>query len=238
MTRCSWSAARSATALRTEPGHLLALGLRHERGLSGDPVDVFGLIRDLGVRLVLVNRPSDLQGMYIRRDGQHFILVNSADHPRRQRLTAAHELGHRFLVPEEEAEVEIVDTAADDRAEEVQAYNFARELLLPRQAVHEECKGRSLEDAVAHLAEHYDVSPEVAAIRLQELGLVSWEAKETFREKLKDPEQRARFGSPGRRRRPQAVELDPRYLDLAKRLYRNGVLSEERYRELTEPSAP
>ncbi len=225
--------------MRTEPGHLLALGLRHERGLTAGAVDIFGLIRNLGIRLVLVNQPSDLQGMYIRREGRHFILVNAADHPRRQRLTAAHELGHRFLIPEEEAEVEIVDASADDRAEEVQAYNFARELLLPREAVREECSGRSLEDAVAYLSERYDVSPEVAAIRLQELGLITWEAKEAFREKLNDPAQRARFSSTSPRcRRPAAVELDPGYLDLAKRLYRKGVLSEERYRELTEPSPP
>lgn len=224
--------------MRTEPGHLLALGLTHERGLTAGPVDVFELIRDLGIRLVFVNQPGDLQGMYIRRDGQHFILVNSADHPRRQRLTAAHELGHRFLIPEEDAEVEIVDASADDRAEEVQAYNFARELLLPRQAAHAECKGRSLEDAVSYLSERYDVSSEVAAIRLQELGLISWEAKESFRATLKDPEQRARFGSTGLHRRPAPVELDRRYLDLAKRLRQKGVLSEERYQELTDPSAP
>ncbi len=147
-------------------GRLLAVGLRADRELPAERLDVFGLIRGLEVQLLRgPDKGSPLHGYYRRRDGRPFIFVNSADSLRRQRLTAAHELGHHFL--NDDDDVTIVDLAEpDDRDEEREAYAFARELLMPRRAVQEVGSERTIEDAVEAIVKRFDVSPQVATVRL------------------------------------------------------------------------
>jgi Zn-dependent peptidase ImmA (M78 family) len=109
-----------------------------------------------------------LAGMYQEREGVPVILVNSSTHPLRARFTLAHEHGHHRL-GHGAAVDRVIDTSSRDRRE-VEANQFAAELLVPRlgleEWLHASKRGMDLE-AVVRLASHYGVSCEVALHRLE-----------------------------------------------------------------------
>jgi len=110
---------------------------RTERGrlALGDSAPVTDLLRslerDAGVQVALCQLGEHgLAGMYQTRDGVPVILVNSSTHPVRARFTLAHEYGHHRL-GHVAAVDRVVDPTSRDRRE-VEANQFAAELLLPR----------------------------------------------------------------------------------------------------------
>jgi Zn-dependent peptidase ImmA (M78 family) len=109
-----------------------------------------------------------LAGMYQEREGVPVILVNSSMHPVRARFTLAHELGHHRL-GHGAAMDRVIDPRSRERRE-VQANQFAAELLMPHAGVEEWLRagGRGVDlEAVIRLANHFAVSCEVALHRLQ-----------------------------------------------------------------------
>ena len=59
------------------------------------PVDVFAILRELGLGPAQRALPANISGMIERRDGDGFLVVlNNTQSMTRQRFTAAHELGH------------------------------------------------------------------------------------------------------------------------------------------------
>lgn len=107
------------------------------------PVDVFAILRELGLGPAQRALPANISGMIERRDGDGFLVVlNNTQSMTRQRFTAAHELGH-YIYHRDLLGKGVGDTLAY-RAEgtelpnehirvthERQANNFAANLLMP-----------------------------------------------------------------------------------------------------------
>jgi Zn-dependent peptidase ImmA (M78 family) len=148
---------------------------QRERGRLGlDPTaPIEDLIRVLeehgGVHVALWQLGEHgLAGMYQEREGVPVILVNSSTHPVRTRFTLAHEHGHHRL-GHGAALDRVIDPRSRERRE-VEANQFAAELLMPRAGVQEwvHAGGRGIDlETVIRLANHYAVSCEVALHRLE-----------------------------------------------------------------------
>ena len=153
------------------------------------PVDVDSIARELGVHLVrdyLVGISGKIQ-----RDakGKYTIVVNASDSPARQRFTIAHEIAH-FLYHRDLIGDGVADSPAyrspDERIyndtplekrHEVQANQFAANLLMPKELVRSlELHFPNLSDA--ELADRLGVS--LPALRVRK-GLSPYpEAEEPF----------------------------------------------------------
>ena len=150
---------------------------RAERGRLGlgDTAPVSDLLRVLeqeaGVLVALWQLGEHgLAGLYQLREGVPVILVNSSTHPLRARFTLAHEHGHHRL-GHGAAVDRVVDPRSRDRRE-VEANQFAAELLLPRLGLEswlQSCGDPRVDlEVVVRLANHYAVSCEVALHRLEQ----------------------------------------------------------------------
>lgn len=126
-------------------------------------------------------------GMTFRQDDLVVIGINAAHHPRRQRFTLAHEIGHVRLHPGRPLTVDSsirvdfrdgVSSLATD-SEEIEANAFGAALLMPATAVRAQVRAlhdngqRSRERLVADLSAIFDVSIEAMGYRLINLGLSS-----------------------------------------------------------------
>jgi Zn-dependent peptidase ImmA (M78 family) len=154
----------------TVPEHLA----RIERGRLGvgDTAPIDDLVRaleDAGVHVALWQLGDQgVAGMYQEREGVPVVLVNSSSHPLRARFTLAHEHGHHRL-GHGAAVDRVIDTSSRDRRE-VEANQFAAELLVPRLGLEEwlRADGRGVDlETVVRLANRYKVSCEVALHRLE-----------------------------------------------------------------------
>lgn len=122
----------------------------------------------------------DFSGLLIRKDGHALIGVNSDEAPVRQRFTIAHELGHFYLHPQQDAFVDYRNRKGtkkdeDSTIKERQADMFAAALLMPRKNLSKDFKdisrGLSDEEATGILAKRYEVSEDAMKFRLKNLGL-------------------------------------------------------------------
>lgn len=142
----------------------------------GAPLKPF--VERLGGRL----RYMDLSDTALVRSGamqvhgpNKFEIYLSLDTPRvRNRFTIAHELGHYFLhypmVREKHNTDEMfVARYGGNEAAEPEANCFAAGLLMPRDEF--EKAARDFKADKARIADHFDVSQEAVAIRMQILGL-------------------------------------------------------------------
>jgi Zn-dependent peptidase ImmA (M78 family) len=151
------------------------------------PVPVEVLIGLAGARLVRQRMEQEVSGMTYRTDTESVIGINSTHHPRRQRFTAAHELGHlllhtgRPLLVDSSIRVSFrdqVSSQATDK-EEIEANAFASALLMPVGPLHEQVtelqrRGvRARERLVNELATRFDVSAEAMGYRLLNLGMTT-----------------------------------------------------------------
>lgn len=132
----------------------------------------------------------DISGMLIPRPEGWVIAVNAAHSATRQRFTLAHELGHlrlhRFATPH--ADGRFVVRFRDERssegsaAEEIEANQFAAELLMPRALVLKELRKAGFDYApdlegqpdefvefTSRVARLFDVSQQALTIRLSSL---------------------------------------------------------------------
>jgi len=140
----------------------------------------------------LVRRPleDDISGALIPLgENEWAILVNSDHHPNRQRFTIAHELGHLLLhgyrTPHADKQFRLRDARSSEGSvlEEIQANQFAAELLMPRTMVmkamqrygfhhapaNEEIEQKRFEALVRKLAKDFGVSRQAMTIRLSSL---------------------------------------------------------------------
>jgi Zn-dependent peptidase ImmA (M78 family)/predicted secreted protein len=119
---------RGATETQT------AFRVREQVERRSGPVDIFGLIQELGVSLLF--RPLDgLLGACLRMpDVGGGILVTTRRSLHMQRFTAAHELGHYLLEHEGslDREIRFPGQTANRDLKEVAADAFAAELLMPK----------------------------------------------------------------------------------------------------------
>ncbi len=131
----------------------------------------------------------EVSGMvHCKPDGGGVIGVNSEHSKTRQRFTIAHELGHLILHADEEFHIdekrplarrdEVSSLAVDPR--EIEANQFAAELLMPEglvrgsvEALIKEDPEVSVEEAIDQLARGYRVSALAMTHRLSNLKIVS-----------------------------------------------------------------
>lgn len=122
-------------------------------------------------------------------DGKPEIVINKDSGVDRRRFTIAHELGHFFLHNKQTIHVDDLDTAEmvfyrDENSSqathlnEIQANQFAAELLMPRESIIENIKklranNIGLSEIVGLLADQYQVSVTAMAIRVSNLNNVS-----------------------------------------------------------------
>ena len=163
---------------KTDPARDAAARIRHELQLGTGRVDVFGVLKSLGIEVYMAPFPygaDALEGAHMVKDGQAFVFVNNERAITRQRFTAAHELGHHVLDNPADGSAIFESGATDqDDAIEQNAYRFARFFLMDPEGVGHLVAGiKDYRQMVAAVAATFVVSPEVGAIHLQELGLIS-----------------------------------------------------------------
>jgi hypothetical protein len=149
--------------------------LRDEYGVKDvAPVPIFALIAKLGIELRFTVL-GELAGALLRSTEGHpaGILVNSDQPFERQRFSAAHELGHQVLGhrPKEDFFVSFLGRRFDPT--EVDADNFAAELLVPTDLLQQKVKPvaeKAVEEAVYRLAREFSVSFQAMTLRLSKLG--------------------------------------------------------------------
>ncbi len=160
-----------------------ATKLLRAANVSEAPVPVELLAEQAGA--IIYYEPFDgrLSGMIHRQpNGRVVIGVNSSHAPTRQRFTIAHELGHLLLHKEEllhvdeSASIRFRDEESSlaTKADEIEANQFASELLMPAHLVWKEIDALpddlDPEDAIPVLAERFEVSEQAMTLRLNRLG--------------------------------------------------------------------
>lgn len=159
--------------------------LRTHGKVKHAPVPVEALAELVGAVIRYEPFPGDLSGMVHRGpDGKIVIGVNSIHPENRRRFTIAHELGHLLLHQSDNFHVderfpidfrtEVSSLAVDPK--EIEANQFAAELLMPIEFLAKDLKNLSLdietEDAIKNLADRYQVSLQALTIRLSRLGII------------------------------------------------------------------
>ncbi len=162
-----------------------AQALRQQLQLGDGYVDVFDVLRRIGIEVYRAPVEGDgLEGSLIIAAGSAFMFVNSTGALTRQRLTAAHELGHYELGGRHDG-TEIVEDYAGvvDEHEEWDAFRFARHFLMDEAGVRQLTSSIEDEEArVAAVAHAFVVSPSVAAIHLQELNVIRRATKDRLKQ--------------------------------------------------------
>ena len=148
------------------------------------PVRVERIAKVHGIKVRYEPLDDELSGMIFINDNQAVIGVNAHHSPNRQRYTIAHELGHYFLhedILREGAHVDTVitmlnrdrDTALGTVNIEIEANQFAAELLMPRHMIENYLRAEGLGSAaisddavVGTMAQAFKVSTAAMAIRL------------------------------------------------------------------------
>jgi Zn-dependent peptidase ImmA (M78 family) len=147
------------------------------------PIPVEKIIKSHNIILRFSPFDDELSGMAVIKDGQAIIGVNALHHPNRQRFTMAHELGHHLMHQDV-----ITGTIHIDKgftlwrgelakqgidAMEIEANNFASELLLPKELITqvEGLENLDMDDEIRMklFAKRFKVSP--AALRFRLLSL-------------------------------------------------------------------
>jgi Zn-dependent peptidase ImmA (M78 family) len=152
------------------------------------PVDVES-IASKHASVVYRSLDPDISGVLMPLDHGKWAIVVNADHsPVRQRFTIAHELGHIFLhsftTPHADRAFRFRDARSSEGSalEEVQANQFAAELLMPRRLVLKVAIDSGFQHApsnpgddetfeawVREMAEQFDVSRQAMTVRLSSI---------------------------------------------------------------------
>ncbi len=154
-------------------------------GIRSAPVPVKRLAAHLNASIRYAPYDGSLSGMIRRRpDSTAVIGVNSKHSRLRQRFTIAHEIAHLVLHEDEMFHVDdrylfalrsdVSSEATDPR--EVEANQFAAELLMPREMLLSDLRELpdelEPEDAIQQIATKYRVSTQAMTIRLSALGVL------------------------------------------------------------------
>lgn len=154
-----------------------ALKLLSDFDIEKVPTPLRRIAKHLDIFVEYTPLDDALSGMAMIRDGHRLVWVNSLHHPNRQRFTLAHEIGHHVLHEEFLKEGVHVDKAMLRRDAlssegsarvEIEANNFASELLMPEPMMQAYFGSINLEDQakVAGVAARFKVSPAALQFRL------------------------------------------------------------------------
>ena len=160
-----------------------------EHGVRRAPVPI-KRIAEHYARVVYAPLDDDISGMLIPHEGGWVIAVNERHPATRQHFTMAHELGHlilhNFTAPHADGRFAVrfrdETSTLGKVTEEVEANQFAAELLMPRALVLKEFRGAGFDYApsaeddpeafatlTAKLASQFGVSQQALTIRLSTL---------------------------------------------------------------------
>ncbi|WP_054177112.1 ImmA/IrrE family metallo-endopeptidase [Citrobacter sp. CtB7.12] len=134
------------------------------------PFDLDSFISKIGIELHRIIMDDELSGMLQKNtEGRWIISVNSLHHPKRQRFTLAHELGHYFL--HRNRAISFVDEALYRSTHmdsmEYEANNFAGALLMPKKQLIDFMNSKGTDAEL--ISEYFNVSVLAAKIRVETL---------------------------------------------------------------------
>ncbi|MGA2178039.1 MAG: ImmA/IrrE family metallo-endopeptidase [Verrucomicrobiota bacterium] len=146
------------------------------------PTPVEKIAKALGAQVRFAPFDDELSGMIHIKDGVPIIGVNSLHHPNRQRFTIAHELGHLELHKTMITSKVHVDkgfpvlmrdsnsTTGTDQVE-IEANQFAAELLMPRILINEALAGKKFDidddRPIEEMAKKFRVSKQALEYRIR-----------------------------------------------------------------------
>jgi Zn-dependent peptidase ImmA (M78 family) len=160
-----------------------------ELGIKSPPTPLEKIAKAQGALIRYAPLDDELSGMVYIKDGVPIIGVNSLHHPNRQRFTIAHELGHLLLhrvklsnevhVDKEFSAFEGIRLNRDAKSTmgtediEIEANQFAAELLMPRAFIEEALTGKQFdidnEKPIEDLAKKFRVSKQALEYRIRSL---------------------------------------------------------------------
>lgn len=157
--------------------------LLQKAGVAAPPVPVAELAGLAGAEVQYEPFDGELSGMIMRRGGKALIGINTKDSLGRQRFSLAHELGHLLLHRSEAFHLDgkhpirfrDARSSTGEDVDEIEANQFAAELLMPEAFLARDVKevaGEEAEVAARKLAERYQVSDQAMSIRLSVLGYI------------------------------------------------------------------
>lgn len=160
-----------------EAARLRAAAVRERTELGVAPVSELDEL--LPGDLVVRELPAGLDAVVARDPGTGatIVVAGTTNLPYRQRLSIAHELGH--LEFDELTALTACRFGTANSPSETRANAFARHLLAPLEGVRGLMErrgtlvGRVLEADISEVVRHFEVSPQVAAIQLKELGWIT-----------------------------------------------------------------
>lgn len=162
-----------------------ALGLLEEVEIWEPYVDVELIARHLSIKLIYAQYEGDVSGFLAYNDDDVVIGINSLHNEKRQRFTIGHEIGHFML---HGREFNFVDhkpmilhrdarTSLGSDKKEVEANQFAAELLMPRHMIDGVLMSidteREAEVVIDELADEFRVSRQAMTLRLMGLGYIT-----------------------------------------------------------------
>jgi Zn-dependent peptidase ImmA (M78 family)/DNA-binding XRE family transcriptional regulator len=166
---------------RSKPTSLAVLEFRAQETIQKHnlfqlPINVFQIAENLGASVVFESFPSSLymklKAFCYREDGFSIIGINKQHKSQLQRYSMAHEL-HHFLYDLNDSKF-TCGPANQNENIEIDAERFAAELLMPRKMI-ERLASNPLNLSylsIGLVAQHFGVSYEAAAIRLEKFGLI------------------------------------------------------------------
>lgn len=208
-----------------------AQALRQRFDLGDGYVDVFDVLRRMEIEVYRKPFSDGLEGAFTVRDGVSFIFVNSQGSLTRQRLTAAHELGHYELGDRAEGTEILEESTLNGDRDEWEVFRFARHFLMDEGGVRKLIAHMPDEDRrVAAVAHHFVVSPPATLIHLRELTLISTATKTRLNTQFHEGALRpsaflARYGYGMDDMNQPMTELAPAHVQRALMAYSKGLLS-------------
>lgn len=152
-----------------------------QAGVTKSPVPVLEVAETAGVTVKLGPLPDELSGFLLHEQGTVILGVNSLHSRRRQAFTIAHELGHYLLHPRANFVDHKILYFRNSRssqavdAQEMEANEFAAELLMPSRFLAKLLKGETVDleddDRIEVLAKKLGVSTQALTFRLINLNL-------------------------------------------------------------------
>jgi len=139
-------------------------------GISTTPLDVERLVFSLGIRLNSVPLDDEISGHLALTEQGWAITVNSLHHPKRQRFTVAHELGHYMLHRRkcQEFTDKKLFRGVDQNPMETEANTYAADLLMP--ADHFKDFITITSNKIDAIASYFGVSALAVRVRAKTLG--------------------------------------------------------------------
>ncbi|HLX12150.1 MAG TPA: ImmA/IrrE family metallo-endopeptidase [Bacteroidota bacterium] len=166
---------REKQEVRSKYCQELARKLLRDSGIKEPPIDVEQIaMQNKFVVKFLDSQPTAFSGILHRE--LKAIGINRDHAGVRKRFSIAHELGHYFLQHPQEEEASLNEGSQEKwRVCEIEANQFAGELLVPRDLLKSECeklKNAPVDEKVNILAKTFFVSREVLVIQLSKHKLL------------------------------------------------------------------